>query len=129
MKMRQVWWLSLVRSEGLGGITPRMIALVLFLIGCSTSTPRALPLTAGQAAAAARQLANEKAHSLFDCRPFGDAQPARFVEGHWVWRERRAHGAGDLEANVELGADGSSSRVDVIRLDSRAIRARLDRRP
>ena len=102
-----------------------LIALGLLLVGCRTSAPRTAPLTADKAAAVARQLANERAHALYDCQPFGDSQPARFVEGFWIWHERRAHGKADLEATVELAADGSPRRVDVILLDSRGIRGRL----
>ena len=100
-----------------------VIALGLLLVGCRTSTPHTPSLTADRAGIIARQLANEKAHTLYACRPFGDPQSARFVEGYWVWHERRARGAGDIEATVELGADGSPRRVDVILLDSRGIRA------
>jgi hypothetical protein len=103
--------------------TLHVTALALLLVGCSTSTPRTASLTADRAATIARQLANEKAHALYACQPFGDSQPARFVEGHWVWQERRAHGPADLEATVELAADGSPRRVDVTLLDSRGIRA------
>src|SRR4051812_42376036 len=106
-----------------------VIAFGSLLIGCSTTTPRTVPVTAERAAVIARQLANEKAHTLYDCRPFEDDEPARFIDGHWLWRQRQARGVGDLESSVELAADGSPRRVDVILLDSRAIRARLYRRP
>ena len=105
------------------------MALDLLLVGCRTSAPGTAPLTADSAAAVARQLANEKARALYDCQPFGDSQSARFIEGFWVWHERRALGTADLEATVELAADGSPRRVDVILLDSRSIRVRLQRRP
>ena len=98
-------------------------ALVLLLVGCGTSTPHAASLTANRAATVARQLANEKAQALYACQPFKGSQPARFVEGRWVWQDRRAYGPADLEAIVELAADGSPRRVDVTLLDSRGIRA------
>lgn len=104
-----------------------VIALGFLLVGCSTTTPHTGSLTGDKAAAIARKLANEKAHALYDCKPFGDARPARFVHGYWIWNERRARGAVDIEATVELAADGSTRSVDVILLDSRNIRPELYR--
>ncbi len=44
-------------------------------------------LTADQAGTLARQLANETSQSLYHCQPFRNGQPARFVQGRWLWRE------------------------------------------
>jgi hypothetical protein len=97
----------------------RVLALGVLLAGCSTSTPRTASLTADRAGVVARGLANAKARSLYDCQPFADGSPARFVGGRWLWHDRRAHGLCDLEASVELAEDGSARRVDVILLDGR----------
>jgi len=99
--------------------TLKIAALALLLVGCSTSTPHNTSLTAGAATTVARQMANEKARTLYACQPFEDSEPARLVEGHWVWQQRRAHGLGDIEATVELSADGSPRRVDVSLLNGR----------
>lgn len=105
-----------------------IIALGLLLSGCSTSTPRTTSLTADQAGAVAGRLANERAQSLYDCQPFAGDAPARFVAGRWLWRDRRACGLADLEATVELAADGSARSCEVILLDSRGERLLLYRR-
>ncbi len=78
-----------------------------------------LVLTLGTASELARRLANEEAQRLYGCQPFDQALAAQFVEGRWVWRDRKAHGAGDLEASVEFDAVGALPRITVLLLDSR----------
>ena len=87
--------------------TSRIILVALLLVGC-TSTHQTAPLTADQAKAVAIRLANEKAAATYHSQPFHDGQPAIFVADHWTWREL---GIGDIEATVELAADGSTNRV------------------
>jgi len=90
------------------------------LIGCVSSRQSA-SLTPQQAHTLAMQAANEKAFTLYHCRPFGDGQPAHFVGGHWVWTDQQGFGHGDMEATVELAADGGPQKVDVTLLDNQAI--------
>jgi len=95
------------------------IVLFAFLIaGCGSLQPKA-SLTAEQARTVAMQLANVKANALYHCQPFQDGQPVRFVQGHWMWTENRGLGQGDIEAMVELAADGSTNSVKVEFLDNR----------
>ena len=98
-----------------------VIPLALLVVGCSTTTtPRDAALTANQARILARRLANEEARALYGFQPFWNGAPASFVQGRWVWRDRRACAFGDMEATVSLAPDGSARLVDVILLDSRA---------
>ena len=76
-------------------------------------------LTAEQAKTVAMRLANDKAFTLYHCQPFRDGQPARFVAGQWVWVDLQGFGHGDIQATVELAADGSTNSVDLKLLDSR----------
>jgi hypothetical protein len=90
-----------------------VIAVVPFLlVGCESSRQGA-SLTPEQAQALAIQLANQKADTLYHCQPFHDGQPARFMQGHWVWSDTRGYGHGDIQAIVELAANGSTNNVDV----------------
>ena len=77
-------------------------------------------MTAEQATRLARDLANERAKVLHGCEPFTDTAGARWVEGRWIWHDRRGYGRVDFEATVDFAADGSARRVEVILLDSRA---------
>ena len=91
--------------------------LALLLIGCESSRQSA-SLTSEQATAAAIRLANDKADTLYHCQPFRDGQPASFKQGHWTWRDSRGYGLGDIQATVELAANGSTNNVDVEFFDS-----------
>jgi hypothetical protein len=91
------------------------VPLALVLVGCSTRTNS---LNADQAKTRARGVANEQACKLYGAQPFWNGAPARFVQGQWVWSDRRGCGSGDLEATVTLAADGSPRSVDVILLNS-----------
>jgi len=97
--------------------TVHMFILALWLIGCASSH-RGPALTAEQATTLARQLANDKASTLYRCQPFQDGQPARFKAGHWVWTDRRGVGQTDMQVTVELAADGSTNSVDLKVFDS-----------
>ncbi len=77
------------------------------------------PLSAQEAGALAQRLANQRAESLYQVRPFRKAQSARLVEARWVWRQRRGFGAADIEAKVEFAVDGADPKVEVTLLDSR----------
>ncbi len=81
--------------------------------------PRAA-LSAAQAGVLARDLANAKAQTLYHQEPFRNQRPARLVDGHWVWRDRRGLGAVDFEAAVEFEREGANPKVQVMLLDSRA---------
>ncbi|HEX4349523.1 MAG TPA: hypothetical protein VH251_04020 [Verrucomicrobiae bacterium] len=95
------------------------IAVFTFLLaGCGSMQPKA-SLTAEQARTAAMQLANAKANALYHCQPFQDGQPVHFMQGRWMWTENRGLGQGDIEAVVELAADGSTNSVKVEFLDNR----------
>jgi len=99
---------------------PHFILLALVLTGCSSAgTHRASTLTADQAKALARQLANERAGSIYGSQPFWNGAPARFVQGRWVWNDRRGYGHCDIQATVSLAVGGSSRSVDVMILDTR----------
>jgi len=94
-----------------------VIAVFAFLlIGCESSRQSA-SLTSEQAKTVAIQLANQKADTLYHCQPFQDGQPAKFTQGHWVWCDTRGYGHGDVQATVELAANGSTNSVDVELLD------------
>ena len=97
--------------------TPRFILFALLLVGC-TSTYQTASLTADQAKTVAIRLANEKAAATYQSQPFHDGQPPSFVAGHWTWRQL---GTGDIEATVELAADGSTNSVTIIQLVDKAI--------
>jgi len=102
--------------------THHLITLVLLLAGCSsTGTHRASSLTADQARTLARQLANDQARALYGSQPFLNGAPARFVQGRWIWSDRRGFGLGDMQATVTLAADGSPHSVDVMLFDSRLL--------
>ena len=92
--------------------TPRFILFALLLVGC-TSTYQTASLTADQAKTVAIRLANEKAAATYHSQPFHDGQPPSFVASHWTWRQL---GTGDIEATVELAADGSTNSVTIIQL-------------
>jgi hypothetical protein len=77
-------------------------------------------LTAEQARTLAMRLANEKMDALYHYQPFQDGQPPRFEAGHWIWTGSQGFGTGDIQARVELAADGSSNSVDIVLLDSKA---------
>jgi hypothetical protein len=87
--------------------TSLIILVALLLAGC-TSTHQTASLTADQAKAIAIRLANEQAATTFHSQPFHDGQPPSFEAGHWTWRQL---GPGDIEATVELAADGSTNSV------------------
>jgi len=75
-------------------------------------------LTAERAKTVAMRLANDKAFTLYHCQPFRDGQPARFVAGQWVWIDLQGFGHGDIQATVQLAANGSTNSVDLKLLDS-----------
>jgi hypothetical protein len=85
--------------------------LALMLVGCISTHPKAA-ITAEQAGTIATQLANDKAFSLYHCRPFQDGQPARCVAGHWIWIARQGLGHTDIEAHVKLAANGVANKGD-----------------
>ena len=94
-----------------------VVIFSFLLIGCESSR-RSASLTAEQATTVAVRLANDKAFTLYHCQPFRDGQPARFVAGQWVWVDLQGLGHGDIQATVQLAADGSTNSVDLKFLDS-----------
>ena len=101
--------------------TSCLAAWVLLLVGCSTTTQRSAALTSEQASTMALRLANEKASDRYDCQPFRNGQPARLVQGYWVWTGRRGFGQGDIEATVEIAPDGLIHTVDLQLLNSKVL--------
>lgn len=96
-----------------------MVTIAMVLAGCASR--KGAQLTAEQARSAAVQLANAKASELYHCEPFSSSEAPHWNQGRWVWSEREGVGGGDMEAKVELAADGSTNSVDVKLLDSRGI--------
>jgi hypothetical protein len=90
--------------------TPYITFFALLLVGCAGTRQTAL-LTAEQAKTVAIRLANDKAFTLYHHQPFQDGQPAQFVAGRWVWVTKQGFGLGDIQATVELAADGSTNNV------------------
>ena len=95
----------------------RIFLVALLLVGC-TSPHQTASLTADQAKVVAIRLANEKAAVTYHSQPFHDGQPPSFVAGHWTWRQL---GTGDIEATVELAADGSTNSVTINQLADKII--------
>jgi hypothetical protein len=89
--------------------TSLLLVLAFILLGCESSRQTA-GLTADQAKTLAIRLANDKTASIYLGQPFHDGQPATFVSGHWIWKELAP---GDIEATVELAADGSTNSVAI----------------
>jgi len=89
-----------------------IVVFSFLLAGCESSRQSA-SLTSEQAKAVAVQLANQKADTLYRCEPFQDGPPVRFTRGHWVWSDEHGYGHGDIQATVELAANGSTNNVDV----------------
>jgi uncharacterized protein YcfL len=96
-----------------------VIFFALLLVGC-TSTHQSASLTADQATIVAMRLANEKASTIYHCQPFRNGQPAHLVAGHWIWIDQQGYGQADIQARVELAANGSTHNVDLQLLDNRA---------
>jgi hypothetical protein len=89
------------------------ILLLTLLAACDE------PSTRERATLLARQLANKQAEATYNCKPFVGGPSALWTNGHWVWRERRAVGSGDIEAAVSLAPDLSTQSVQVLLLDNR----------
>jgi hypothetical protein len=103
--------------------TSLILFLALLLAGCAGSRPGA-SLTAQQARLLALRLANDKALTIYHCQPFHADQLPQFMAGHWVWTEQEGYGHSDLQATVELSADGLKHTVEVRLMDSRDILSR-----
>jgi hypothetical protein len=97
--------------------TPCIIIFTLLLVGCA-STQKSASLNAEQAGIVAMRLANDKASTLYHCQPFRDGQSARLVAGRWIWIEQQGLGHGDIQATVEIAANGSTPDVKLQLLDS-----------
>ena len=97
-----------------------VVVLAFILVGCESSRQSA-SLTTEQATTTAVRLANDEASTLYQHRPFVAGQPAQFVAGHWLWVARQGFGRGDIQAAVELAADGSTNSVDLQLFDSQNI--------
>ena len=96
-----------------------IFGFTLVLVGCSPSTQERASLNAEQARARAVQLANDKATVLYHCSPFTARRPAQFSGGRWLWSDRQGYKQGDIEATVELAANGATNSVDLKLLDNR----------
>ena len=100
-----------------------ILVLAFILVGCESSR-RGVSLTTEQATTTAMRLANDKASTLYQHRPFVAGQSAQFVAGHWLWVARQGFGRGDIQATVELAADGSTNSVDLQLFESQNILSR-----
>jgi hypothetical protein len=100
---------------------PSILLLMLCLVGCTPDKPHATALSAAQATDLALRLANEKAQSLYQCRPYTNGPAAQLSEGYWVWHDRRGQGQVDFEATVKFATNGADPSVSVVLLDSRGI--------
>ena len=89
-----------------------VVVLVFILVGCKSSQQSA-PLTSEQATTYAVRLANDKAYTLFQYRPFVASQPAQLLAGHWLWIARQGSERGDIDVTVMIAADGSTNSVDL----------------
>lgn len=102
--------------------TAQIMAALLLLAGCGGSeSPPPAAAKQEQVAATARRLANERAQALYRCQPFEVDRAPQWTNRHWVWRDRRGYGGGDVEAIVSLAPDLSTQSVQVLLLDSRTI--------
>ena len=112
-------WLSFLRSAARAHFMKTSLILVLafILVGCESSRQSA-SLTTEQATTTAIRLANDKASTLDQHQPFAAGQPAQFVAGHWLWIARQGFGRSDIQATVELAADGSTNSVSLQLFDS-----------
>ncbi len=97
--------------------TSLILVLASVFVGCESSRQSA-SLTADQAKTLAMRLANDNVATLYHSRPFVAGQPAQFVAGHWLWVAQQGFGHGDIEATVELAANGSTNSVDIQVLSS-----------
>jgi hypothetical protein len=97
--------------------TSLIVVLAFLLIGCESSRQSA-SLTTEQATTIAMRLANDKASALYQHQPFVAGRPAQFVAGRWLWVARQGFGRGDIQATVELAADGSTNNVGLQLFDS-----------
>jgi len=79
-------------------------------------------LSAEEAGALARRLANDQAEGSYGIRPFQRNVPARWIAGHWAWRGRQGYGRSDLEAHVRFSANGGAPQANIILLDSQLLR-------
>lgn len=104
--------------------TSLILLLAVLLVGCAGSRSGA-SLTAEQARLLALRLANDKALTVYHCQPFHTDQQPQFMAGHWVWTEVEGYGHSDLQATVELSADGLKHTVEVRLMDSRVILSRF----
>jgi uncharacterized protein YcfL len=91
------------------------IILALLFVGCSSTrqspTSTSTSLTSLQATTLAMKLANDKASAAYNCHPFKKQEPILFLQGHWLWIGREGLGHGDIQATVDLAADGSTNNV------------------
>jgi Na+-translocating ferredoxin:NAD+ oxidoreductase RnfG subunit len=99
---------------------PLLILFLAFIFAGCESSRQSASLTSQQATTTAMRLANDKASALYQHQPFVAGQPAQFVAGHWLWVARQGFGSGDIQATVELAADGSTNSVSVQLYDSKA---------
>lgn len=100
--------------------TSLILVLAFILVSC-TRSQQSTSLTAEQATTTAVRLANDKASTLYKQEPFVVGQPAQFVAGRWLWVARQGFGRSDIQATVELAADGSTNSVDVQLFNSQSI--------
>jgi hypothetical protein len=114
----QLWIVRLLDAHFMK--TSLVVILAFTLVGCESSR-QSTSLTTEQATTIAMRLANDKASTLYQHRPFVAGQPAQIVAGHWLWVAQQRYGHGDIQARVELAMDGSTNNVDLQLFDSQSI--------
>ena len=73
-----------------------------------------LPLTPIQARELAQSLANDKAQTAYNCRPFRSGSLPELVQGRWLWHDRRGYARYDVEATVTFAANGANPDVHLV---------------
>jgi hypothetical protein len=87
------------------------ILALFFSAGCVTKTKQIPPLTSKQAKIVAVQLANDEARKSYKCQPFTNDRPIVFRDDKWLWTSQVGCGHYNVEAVVELAANGLTNRV------------------
>jgi hypothetical protein len=106
-------------------LTPIYIPLGVQWIGWWIEEQK--PWAPEQVGGLARELANEKAQTLFNCQPFRECPSAQVVQGHWTWHSAEPQYPADFEATVEFEAKYlkhpekcPKRKVSVVLLDNRS---------
>jgi hypothetical protein len=91
---------------------PYNVGLAFLLVGCASSQQSA-SLPKEDAKALAIRLANGKVATLYHSKPFQVGHLTHLRDGRWIWTDSRGFGHVDIQARVELAADGSTNSVEI----------------